>query len=219
MDTSIKNILKMFAVFFVGITVFLLLIKAITAYEYIQTLLSISLVLITAMSFLTSTKMTEAANAQAEAARIQADASRESLNSNVVPKLIFSIRPANDYWKYPEHVTQSWAQGGVGIYIESLGLGPAIDIKFKCVILGEKKELSYDIEFSRMVVGQRYTIPSNQYPSILVDKSDSKILIKDLQFEDIRTPATKYTENGVKELELKPEHFEEPDKTRNISIG
>lgn len=169
----------------------------------------------TILMSITSAKTANASEKQAIASELQSKAAEESIRAAVQPSLSFRIRPTDDYWTTNFDRT-SWMPG-VGVYIDSIGLGHAFNIKFKCRIVGEKEEHTFDISFRRMLVGERYTIPSKNYPTIEIKKTHKQIIIESIEYDDMRKPPNHYS-NEPEKFNLYPEYFNEPNKQPNSVI-
>ncbi len=156
--------------------------------------------------------MVKSTSKSAKASELQAKAAVEMLKASVAPRLIFNIRPANDYWNGPfGQKPRDW-KPGVGIYIENIGAGPALKIKMTYRVIGEIEEHTFKAEFKRMKVGMLYTLPSKHYPQLEIKPTHSQIIIDSLEYEDIRTPANHYQLPEKEVLNLNEGLFKEPDK-------
>ena len=92
---------------------------------------------------------------------------KKQIMASVKPKLWFRIRPANDFWKPPWGPLPIGWKTGVGIYIENVGNGPALNVNMKVEIEGEGGSIkSIPISFGRLKAGIINTIPSTTSPKI-----------------------------------------------------
>lgn len=192
------------------ISLFFRLTGALDTNQYMTLLLTDAFLFVSAMSLNLSNKQLIVSKNQEEVARESIRASRDYVKFAVAPKLIFRIRPANDYWNDPELKQKAGWLPGVGIYIDNFGLGPAFNIRFSVKAFGEKLEQSCVIEFPRMPAGWTYTVPSKQFPNLSVNEEyHDRIIIESLEYEDIRNPPNYYRDKKPEVLELKKDDFNE----------
>lgn len=99
----------------------------------------------------------------------------------IKPLVIAYIRPARHY-SDQQRIVNSWLPG-VGIFIENIGNGPAINGTIKCILSSEKEERTYEMNFGRLKPGQVYTYPSISEPKLEIKTTDNKIVIN-IEYED-----------------------------------
>lgn len=184
----------------------------IDSYQYIQLLLSASFLFTSVLGLLASIR-------QETSSKLQAEAARDSIRASVAPSLLFRIRPANDYWSgsYGRQPV-SW-EPGVGIYIENIGVGNARDIRLSYKAVGDIEEQRCEAEFSRLRVGEIYTLPSRLYPQLEVKKTHQVIVIESVEYDDIRTPPNHYTIDEPIILDLNPDFFDDRDRLKGDPLG
>lgn len=100
---------------------------------------------------------------------------------SIKPLLIAFIRPARAYTEELKRI-HGWLPG-VGIFIENIGNGPAINGKIICTLRGEKEERTYEMNFGRMTPGQRYTYPSRNEPNLEIKNKDQDLEIN-IEYDD-----------------------------------
>ena len=191
---------------------FFLFVGQLQLFQFFQLAISALMLYSTILMTVYSNRSANASRLQAEASKLQAEAVRESLRASVAPRLKFRIRPANDYWNGPFGIQPRGWKHGVGIYIENIGLGHALNIKMSYKAVGEIEEQRCKAKFGRIRVGEIYTLPSKQYPQLDIKTTHSKIIIESLEYDDMRTPPNHYKFDEPETLEINPVFFEEPDK-------
>jgi len=187
--------------------------------QLITLLLTDAFLFVSSLSLILSTRQLIVSKLQEEAARESILASRDSIKSAVAPRLIFRVRPANDYWKGPHGMSHAGWEQGVGIYIENFGLGPALNIRLSVKAVGEKEQQTCEAEFIRLLVGWKYTLPSKEFPQLSVDENHDRIIIESLEYDDIRNPPNHYRDEEPEILELKPEDFDESEREKIEKMG
>lgn len=188
----------------------------IDTFQYLTLLFTVCFLFVSSLSLITAGRQLGVSRLQESAARESILASRDSIRSAVAPNIIFRIRPANDYWK--DGRPQAGWEPGVGIYIENFGLGPAMNIRLSVKAEGEKERQTCEAEFIRLLVGQKYVLPSKQFPQLSVNKNHDRIIIDPIEYEDIRNPPNHYRGKEPETLELGPEDFDESERDK-IEVG
>jgi len=205
-----RNLLYLSIVILVAVTSVFYFLGKLDAFQFFQIGISAALLYTSILMSISARDSAEAARLQVEAMRLQVEASEESLKASVAPKLVFFARRANDYWRGAFGLMQNW-KPGVGIYIENVGLGAAVNVRLVCKVVGKNQERSYNHQFPRLSAGGRYTIPSVDYPDLEVKPIDTQIIIETIEYEDIRAKTTHYKQERTV-LDLEKSFFEEPDR-------
>lgn len=99
----------------------------------------------------------------------------------IQPLVYAYIRPARAYTEELRR-TNGW-RPGVGIFIQSIGNGPALNGTIRCTLNGENQQRTYDMTFGRLIPGQIYTYPSRDQPNLEIRPSDKELLI-DIEYDD-----------------------------------
>ena len=99
----------------------------------------------------------------------------------IKPLVIAYIRPARAFSEEMRQI-HGWMPG-VGIFVESIGNGPALNGKIMCTLRGEKEERIYEMNFGRMRPGQRYTYPSISQPNLEIKDTDKELVIE-IEYDD-----------------------------------
>ena len=202
METQTRQILYVFIFGMIGILGILRFVGIINDYQLVQLGLTTLLLYVTILHMIASI--------------LQAQTAKVTLKATVAPRILFRVRPANEYWNGPFGKQPKGWKKGVGIYIENVGLGHALNIKMSYKAVGEKDEHICKAEFGRLRVGETYALPSKQYPELEVKETHSRIVIDSVEYDDIRTPTNHYNIDEPEVINLNPAFFEEPDRPKNL---
>jgi hypothetical protein len=129
------------------------------------------------------------------------DALRETI---IQPHIITWIRPAQDYFRIG--LQQGDWKSGVGIYVENVGNGTAIDVKVTCKV-GARTETMI---IQRLYPHQRYTYPSVDQPQLVITEKDSSVDVE-LEYRSLSRMA--YPREVVT-LPLRADYFQETPRFR-----
>ncbi len=143
----------------------------------------------------------KATEKSAEATKLQVDAA-------IKPYLFFRIRPLSDCddpdIPYPR---KSWIRG-VGIYMENIGPGPAMNFKISCTIIkrdGSTRSCEKMFEGSRIPSMNVYTFPSGAWDEPVIKEDDEKILI----ITEYKDRFDRLHKQEQQEIEIEERYFRE----------
>lgn len=143
-----------------------------------------------------------------KATQKSAEATEFQVEVAVSPFIYFRMRSLADYEDpnipYPR---KGWVRG-VGIYMENLGAGPAMDYKLSFEVIpkeGEPRKYERKFTGSRFLQRMVYTFPSKHWDALKILRSDDKIIIN-VEYQD-RLEIPRSQEPVT--LEIEERHFQE----------